>query len=375
MDAQNTGDVAVRCICGKRFRIHNAFVGFSTQCPVCGSSVEVSETDFDTQLAADGSIRLQEETEQAQDAILIAPEPIRLAGKGSRPGMTSQIVYTNEDALLTTAMDGYVPPIQADIPPNQEILPQAAAAERRRTFVEDMLSSFWFAGNRNNALNLVLTAIPSAVLTVAAIAIPFPLNLIVLPFAGIVFAYVVQFYWLVIQTTARGEDEIPWFDSDWDMISDVFWPMLWIGFFSFVCSLPALWVVWYVPAGTATTVLAFALLAGGWFFWPVGIMSVAAGNSTLFFRPDWLVRCVAAIGPSYVVAWLLVMAIIAPWIVLLTLSLSALSLFTTPLAILLMTGAITAPPLAMLNLYCGYAMFRILGVMYRHHRDRFPWKF
>ncbi len=106
------------------------------------------------------------------------------------------------------------------------------------------------------------------------------------------------------------------------------------------------------------------------------LMSIAIGQSVWFLRPDWLVRCVVAIGPSYALAWLLAAAVVVGgvqalewvgWLASLTFglhwSIRLLALFVFP--------AVTSS----VSIYLGYVLFRTIGLLYRHHGQRFPWRF
>ncbi|HUU99190.1 MAG TPA: hypothetical protein VM487_25945, partial [Phycisphaerae bacterium] len=190
--------------------------------------------------------------------------------------------------------------------------------------------------------------------------VPGPLGLISIILAALVLLYVVQFYWSILTHTAGGKDELSWFDADWDLWDDAFKPLIWLAAISGLCSLPAFGLYWYVPAAYVwKDPVVWAALIGGWFFWPVAVMSVALGNTLLFVRPDWLVRCALGIGPVYLLAWLLVMTVLVGW--------TAVYRFHAGLAGL--------PPVRLaVSLYLGYVLFRMLGLLFRHFRGRFPWK-
>ncbi len=366
MSEEASHAVLVRCVCGKKYRISNAVAGARTTCPVCGSLIEVTEADLVTAFSPDGLIRVHEDGEPVRDAIPIAHEPVRLAGRGESVGLTGRTDYSTEDALLATALGGRAPSLSAG----------GAEPLRRRPFVEDLLASFYFAGNRNNAMNVLITSVPFTVLTLVMAATPFLFKPLAIPFWLIVVAYIIQFYWQVLRDTARGDDEIPWFDTDWDMWSDVIFPLWWIAGISLLCSGPAIILAVYTPMATpGARILYWVLLAAGWFFWPVCVMSVALGNTVLFLRPDWIVRCVIGIGPTYAVAWALTMLTLAGWYFVSYLTSAAPFLRGAPLVLQFLGLSFLVALSSAANLYFGYVLFRNLGLLFRHFRARLPWKF
>ncbi|MCG3125251.1 MAG: hypothetical protein CHACPFDD_00067 [Phycisphaerae bacterium] len=377
MDPPTPPTIQIRCVCGKRYRVKNAQVGFRASCPSCGSLIEVTPADLVTGFTDDGLIRMSDDAGEARDAILVSPEPIRLAGKGAQPGLTGAIKYTSEDALLSAALTGRAPATFGGGP--GATLTTSEPPPAVRTFVGDLFSSFLLAGNRNNAIYLAIGAAWCTALIIVTMLIPFIFKPIVIPGIVLLFIYLSQSYWQVLRMTAQGDDEIPWFASDLDLTEDVVRPTFWVGLVSLFCSTPAMIFASYAQASISGPALhagvALFLLAG-WFFWPVALMSIAIGQSVWFLRPDWLVRCVVAIGPSYALAWLLAAAVVVGgvqalewvgWLASLTFglhwSIRLLALFVFP--------AVTSS----VSIYLGYVLFRTIGLLYRHHGQRFPWRF
>lgn len=365
MSGAPSQSVLVRCVCGRKYRIAGAAAGARTTCPACGSLIEVTDADLETGFSPDGLIRVRDEPAEARDAIPVSDEPVRPAGRGEPLGLTGRADYSTEDALLATALSGRAPSLSSPTGGGEPL--------RRRPFLDDLLASFYFAGNRNNALNVLITSLPFSILTLVTVGLPFIFKPIAIPFWFIVVAYIIQFYWQVLRDTARGDDEIPWFDTDWDVWSDVIWPVWWVGGVSLLCSAPAILLTVYTPG--ASPALYWALLAGGWFFWPVCVMSVAIGHHIAFLRPDWIVRCVIGIGLPYVSAWLLTMLTLAGWYLTSYLSAGASVLRSAPVFVQVVGLAILVTVSSAANLYFGYVLFRNLGVLFRHFRTRLPWKF
>ena len=352
-----------RCACGKRYRIRNAQRGVVVTCPACGRAIPITEADIRVALAGERLIPVQEQDPGMKEAVLIDAGELSLASDGSRPGLTGGMAPQHEEAALLSGL--HERPLasfdtgSADAPaPDGR---RARDPSRPHGFLADLIASFYFAGKMGNALNVLATAAGCTLVWLVGFILPGPLGLIAIILAALVLLYVVQFYWSVLTQTAGGEDELPWFDADWDLWDDAFKPLIWLAAISGLCSLPAFGLYWYLPA--AYPWKSYVVLGGliaGWFFWPVAVMSVALGNTLLFVRPDWLVRCALGIGPVYLLAWLLVMPVLVGWAVLYR--------FHAGLAGLPLVGQAV-------SLYLGYVLFRMLGLLFRHFRGRFPWKF
>lgn len=370
MDQESAKAITVRCACGKHYRIRTPKAGARTTCPECGSMIEVTAADLDTSFDADGSIRIHQEQVEPQEAILLDGGEVTVAKKGARLGVTEGVTFAHEEAQLADAISGH----HVTVAPEEAATLGLVASEKptiRRSFVGDLLASFYFAGNWHNAFNILIMGFVYALIFYIGSLIFLPFSLImVIPYAFIVL-YVIQFYWMVLTVTADGEDHIPWFESDWDWWSNAFKPFLWVLWISFVCSLPGLLALWYIPSSDPTRMaMIWAGLLAGWFFWPVAVMSVALGNTILFIRPDWLIRCIWGIGWVYIVAWVAVMVTLAAWVL----------FIRAPEPALVQAVPIIGYPVYLffctcLQLCFGYVLFRMLGLLFRHFRARFPWKY
>ncbi len=377
--AGTSRDIVVRCMCGKRYRVRNAQLGARTECSECGSIVEVTAADLETGYSADGLINLHQDQIEAKEAIPVGDNTVRLADKGSRPGVSHKTVLIHEEAAIAAAMAGRA------IDGLGGLTSGAVASDvyddegaPRRGFVIAMLSSFWFAGRGKNAMYVVFTAAPLALTQILWAIIPFPFSLIALFFFFVMMIALVQFYWSVLIHATRGEDEIPWFETDWDLWDDVVRPVWWIGWISVCCSIPSFVVGRMMPPGPAAELAGWAALAAGWFFWPVAVMSYALGRSFMFLRPDLLIRCILGIGPAYVIVWALVMTTLIGWWAAyygqawLAIQMGAAG---APTAVLWVVSVVMAVTNAFLTAYFGYVLFRMIGLQFRYYRDRFPWKY
>ncbi len=366
---QPLADILIRgrCACGRRYRIRNAQAGVVVSCPECGRAIQITEADLRAAAADQAFIPLQDEPEvELREAVLLDGGQLQVAPEGSRPGIAGGVSYPHEEAALLAALGGTgtapAPPRAGGFwaswfPGGQRV------SSRRRGFVEDLLASLYFAGIRSNAMNLLLTALAIAAvqLLMSLLSVFGPLALLSLIPAVLLAVYVMQFFWSVLTNTANGEDEIPWVPEDSSVWEGAVKPALWLAVISLLCHVPAVIVRLTVPPWNPSyEVIYAAALYGGWFFWPVAVMSVAVGNSLLFLRPDWLLRCIIGIGPAYVLAWGLVSAV----------------LYAAEY-VLERAGQYMLAPLVgqFVFLYLGYVVFRTIGVLFRHHRQRLPWRF
>jgi hypothetical protein len=354
-----------RCACGQSYRIRNARPGVVVTCPACRRSITVTQADIRIALAGERLVPVQERDAGIKEAILIDAGDLRLAGDGSRPGLTGQTAPQHEEAALLSGMrQSPLAALTGGAVPGRPLEGATAGDERParlRGFAADLIASFYFAGHVANALKVLSLAAGCSVVLLVSWLVPSIFGLLTLIVGALVGLYVVQFYWSVLGHTAKGEDVLPWFEADWDLWDDAFKPMLWLIVISGLCSLPAIAVYWHMPATHAWKNHALVAAAVvGWLFWPVAVMSVALGQTLLFVRPDWLVRCIVGIGPAYLLAWLLVMMVLVGSV--------ALYHFGEVVVALPLIGLTV-------NLYLGYVLFRMLGLLFRHFRTRFPWKY
>ena len=368
-----------RCTCGRRYRIRNPQPGAVVACPSCARPIQITAGDLRAALQGESLLPLQSESVTPLEAVLIDHGELRLAPAGSRPGVTGRRLVDNSESLLSNAMRGWLPPATA-----YGSGPSAPATVRvpvQRTFVDDLFASFYFAGERNNAANVLLTAIACALPMFLHFVMPGPFLAVVALLMLVVIGYAIQFYWSVLRMTAAGEDEIPWVQSDLSLWDDCVLPIAWMACISLQCSLPAILASYFLPPALAgKSALLLGLLALGWLFWPIAVMSVSLGNTLLFVRPDWLVRCLIGIGPVYLIAVLVVLVTLAGWaffvfgIEFTVTRVSALTGWTGGVAKTAML--IVVPVLSSaFNLYAGYVLFRTMGLLFRHFRERLPWRF
>ncbi len=365
-----------RCACGKRYRVRHAQPGIAVSCPNCGRPIAIEEADLRAARANERLIPPQSDVTEPAEAVPIDDAELRPARRGSRAGATDQFVQMHEDGLLREAMMGGPRraglSVAAPLPPDSEES-AGPGARRPRLFFADLLASFYFAGSSRSCLAFLATTLACAIPWMIAMAIAgFVPSLLSLAVRAVATLYVVlfvsHFLWQTLTLTARGEDEIPIVDPTWDWWEDALRPALWIVTITGICALPALAVWWLAPDIPARPLVITALAAAGSLFWPVAVMSAALGQSLVFIRPDWLVRCLFAVGAVYLIAWLLIMTV-AGLLVAFFLAGDWLNRGPAVVGFLYPVGA------AAVAFYLGFVLFRTLGLLFRHFRRRFPWRF
>lgn len=373
---QQQADITIRgtCACGKRYRIRHAVAGVAVSCPNCSRVISIRQSDIDAAeqdvLPLSATYGMQVEP---KEAILLDKSSLRLAASGTRPGMTDTIRYTNEEALLNRALSGR----SVNVPTGINVFsPTGEPLETvpRRPFAIDMLASFWFAGSWRNALNILITAVCYFMLQLVATG---PLWAVGFILQIMIFSYLCQFLWMVMKETASGEDDIPWFDWEFDLLDTVVLPAFWITAITLILTIVPLGLVrWLTTPYPGREWLYLSALAVGWFFFPVAVMCVAIGHSIKAMRPDHMVRALIAIGPWYLFAWPMVMVVLAGWVFLPMLAevmtwVPFLSGIVSSSAKTILFRAIGSG----ITLYLGYVLFRMIGLLFRHFRRRLPWGF
>ena len=376
-----------QCVCGKRFRIRHARAGFQFDCPKCGRTITLTDADIELgepDMSVTDRFEAPAATEQLLEAIPLGDDLVRLAPHGAQRGATGRVEYDSSEAAMFGAMAGR--PLIGDGSdlverPLTFLTARSAKIAKPRNFTDDLLASFVFAGLPGNAIKLGATAAGCAVVwafgQLWAMALGnfpgvFIMGMLLFGVVAVaVAAYVLQLFWQILEETAGGEDELAWVTSDWDLWGDVIVPVWWLLMITLFCGVPAVVVeVWYADTLPAKPLVLIAAGVLGSLLWPVAVMSVAIGRSLLFIRPDWLVRCIAGIGPRYLLAWLVVVAMFGALTAFFSFNISLASL--GPLGTLMY---LTLYPLVAfaVHICCGYVAFRTMGLLYRHSSKRFPW--
>ncbi len=363
-----------RCACGKRYRIRNARQDTVVQCPACRRPIVLTDADMRAAAADTSLLPLQADETRPVPAVLIDDPHLRPASAGSTPGLTGHQVHTHEEAQLADALQPG-PRLGVGLVIDAHESATAVAARPTGRFLKDLVASLYLVGKRRNLLGLAAAAlgwsVPLLVLQLASnvfanrLGVIFALAMFV--WTVLIFLHAVQYFWRTMTDTATGDDDVPLVPSDYDFIDDALRPLAWIAVVTAACALPGWLTFQYLPAGPNRVPLICAALALGSFLWPVAIMSVALGESLMFLRPDLLIRCILGIGPAYLIAWAIMMATLAGIGALLVLDPTILWPTAARVAYFLCS--------TFALIYLNYNLFRALGLLFRHFRHRFPWRY
>ena len=347
-----------QCPCGARYKVREDMAGRKARCKKCGRVFQIPR--------------------RGEAPILVADEPdwpgAAEVEAGAPPADTaSGSMFDQSD--VSTALD-------ADAAPHADHLPRL----RPRTgFWADVGWTLLFFISPHNMAMFVVVWI---MLLVQELVLFIPLvGLIV---ALIIMMYVLAWYVSIIPEAASGEDDLPKFSASGGFFDDVLTPCLqYVGTYA-VLLLPACLYFIFVArtAGSATTLLAagldvftiinttgsadaplIALVALAIFFWPVAIMCVSMGGLSSLRRIDLIVVAVVRTFPAYVVIFIMVgLADFLPGFILDAASGAAPTgggIATGGLAFTVLTEG--------LRLYFSIVTMQLIGLYYRHFKQRFPW--
>jgi hypothetical protein len=372
MGDREEADIHGRCGCGKRYCIRNAKPDLIVTCPNCGRTSMVTRADLKAAGAGETLVPLQPEQSEPLEALLVDQVELRPAPSGSEPGLTGRQVHTHDAALLADALEpgrrlvhgagAYSPGAPRDS--------LRAPRVRAGAFLLDLLASFWFAGRARNAAILGATilgcALPFLIVAILQRFIGFAAALLGLVVACVVLLHLLQFFWHVMTMTAAGEDDLPIVPDRWDWVDDALKPLLWLVVITLLCSLPGELAMRYAPPGQYRLPLIWAGVLAGSFAWPIALLSVALGDTIFALRPDWLVRSVFGIGPAYIPAWALVLAIVGAIVWFVELDPGA----GWPPVLVQVYPAVAVA----IVVYLSYVLFRTVGLLFRHFSRRLPWR-
>ncbi len=357
-----------RCRCGQRYRIRHARPGRVVHCPKCGRPIVIRPEDI---TAANTGLPLapDQPEDEPLDAIPLDGAQLKLAPADARPGLTDRRVLCGDDVALASATRTMrYHSTELETPPASGWDDDAAPAGSYAALLRDLAASFVLAGRPGNLGHLLLRVAICAVLLWVLVTVPLIFSFVAgwLLLLGI-HLYAVRFFWGTLSLAAAGEDDLAGLNEDWEWIQDAIIPALCLIVFTLAALVPWLLVTWLVPATVSgrpgLQVAAFAL---GVFFWPAMVMAASFSSPLAAVRPDIVVRVVLAIGPAYLLGWLVVVATFALWLGMVWAIGWLAALTPLPGAGLLFLSVFAA-------FYSGYVAFRTLGVLYRHRGHRLRW--
>ncbi len=359
--AEPTAEIFVRgrCICGRRYRVRHATRNSAVACPSCGRTITISEADLRLADGGDEVILLKSDVALEEPYVVpLEGGGLRLAERGARPGLTFKSRYTNPDAQISAAIgrQSFKGAIK-DV--NERLAASGGGWRPDDPAIMDFLDALTVGRSPKNLLVVFLSALGCAILLAGigfAPLLGFARPVLILLGLTAMAGYAAHLMWSTLFHSANGEDELS-MTENWNPFDDGVRPLIYLLFISCLCTLPAFAMGWWGPAVSRPVLTFHFLIAAGWFFWPVSVFAVALGDSIRALRPDFLIRCLVAIGPSYVLWWGLVYGMLWLWSGLFQFALGQ------PMAFAI------AP---FFVFYCAYALGRVLGLSYRRYQRRLP---
>lgn len=266
-----------------------------------------------------------------------------------------------------------VPPAEtnASVAEPTDSPPEESITTVGRSFVADAIRAFGLFGRFPNLVSCLVIALFGVI--GLAVASFFPMGvgaatvvrLLVLAF---VYGVICSFCLNSITAVANGEDDLPGastYTNTWD---GVFEPLLQFAGSVVLLALPALIAsfVLHSPLSKWPNVhpLVLALAGVGLFLWPITILAVALGGLTVFYRPDLLLRAIAAAPAQYLfICLLLVVAAAIHYLGEYAASLIAPAVSRWAVTVITST----------VQYYSLIVAMCLIGLFYRHYHRRFPW--
>ena len=367
------------CACGQRYRIRNASIGVSVLCPTCRRAITIADADLRAAWA-DARLRpIQEVDPSPLEAIPLDYGELRIAARGSKPGLTGDEAYDHQEALMMRAMRGWSSLVGSDdnevaLDGRAPLSERLAAPQRTRKFAADVLASLYFAGNARNAIIVLCSAIAAcgflALLLLPTTVVPAAQNVAHIiggVSLGMILAYKLQFWNALLILTAEGREDVPWLGG-WSFVHEWLRPTFRVIIVTAVCLSPEWAIDNFAPidAPWRRVALGAAIVLGAW-LWPMAMMSTTVGESLSYLRPDRLLRSIIAVGGSYWLAALIALIVNLAW--------HGAVIGVSELPRLTMVFVFLAPfGIVLASLYFGYVLFRTVGLLYRHFYRRMPWR-
>ncbi|RMF82381.1 MAG: hypothetical protein D6744_06085 [Planctomycetota bacterium] len=367
------------CACGQRYRIRNAAMGLTVRCPKCGRAITITDADLRAAWAQARLQPVQPENVEAREAIPLDYGELRVAPRGSKPGLTGDEAYDHQEALMMRAMRGWSTLAGTDDdevainarPPLSERL---AAPVKTRRYPSDVLASLYFAGNARSALIvlcsavvvcafLVLLLLPNTVVTPARDTARF-VGAIALTLA---LAYLLHFWNAVLILTAEGREDAPWINGG-AFLHDWLRPAVRILLVTACCLAPEGLARALTPDASAWRLPALiAAVAAGAAVWPMAILATTVKESLRYLRPDLVIRSIVCVGRGYWLAALVALMVDLAWRGAVA-GVAGLPRLNLVFVILAPFGIVLA------GVYFGYVLFRTVGLLYRHFHRTLPWR-
>jgi len=328
--------IRVRCSCGKRLAFPDGTEGRYGKCKQCGQRVLI-----------------QQETQEAAG-------DLGAGGDGSKPATEAY----NEDSQWLPGYRGQA---------GDAVIQRAGPHVRRRGFWSDVGRSFVFFTDTDNLFSFLIVVVVNFLIAVSEVMAylgAFALGVIV--GAWILRCWLFAFLINTITEVARGEDTLPSVSVS-DVWEDLVRPA-WLFVASMVLvEVPAI-VLLVVRHDTTAIHVPWIPGLAGLFCWPAVVLMVAIGDGFRALWPHLVLRTILSAFGAYVAVWcLLILAWLPIFVPILANAgyLPAWSVFSGGGG-----GARIAAGLVgcVAESYTMIVSMRLIGLYYRHFKDRFPWR-
>jgi len=351
--------------CGTRYKIPDGAAGKKVRCKKCGQVSQIPAPEDDGPIPiAEVPDDFYSEAAAAAERARVAPAPAAPVAPGALDGWSAE----DADALVAAGR-------QADL--------RGAG----RTFWGDVGTSFLFFTHPGSMVTFAIVW----VLHIASQVVGY--GGCVGGLAGLILAgWVYSFYLNCIVEAASGEDELPRLALTQGILEDVVIPLVKYVLTWIILLLPA--VIYLIVVGGlvaqgglgalsvldpgaiaelgSVVVAPTGLLAAmGVFLWPIVILAVTMGGMGTVFRIDLLLMTVFRTFLPYLATVLLVMASLAAQF--------GVAALLGMGGVTGMMGFATGRNIALLLLglgLCAYVQIgamRVIGMYYRHYKQRFAW--
>lgn len=287
-----------RCACGRRYRVRNARVGVSVNCPQCGRTITINSADLRVAEQLDTLAPLSAPAFDVPFAMLLDDSELRPAEKGSRPGLTGATVATNQDANLAAATTAQWSAARWPV----------ANTGPATQFLRDLRLAFIFGGRSATGLMVGACGASLGVSLWGIGRYPAP-EWIAFALLGWVTLLILAFVWSsALREAARGAAPALEIGAEWSIWRDAFTPLLLIALLSSACGGGAFFLTWTASGLAAGTQLISAVApvatSVGLFPWPALIL-LACTEPRSLVRLDRVIDRVVRPGPAYLIVWLL----------------------------------------------------------------------
>jgi len=362
----------IRCRCKKVLSFKAEQGGKLVVCPSCSAKVRLPSTNNDggsAQRPQNGLSALDDQIEAKLGQLAPEPPPIDPAPPLEQDDLTLE-ERPSETRLSASAHESPEPAAQPAYRP-MAIAPEAEEPPLRKLPKPEVIPDFWkllpgvltYPIKDNGGIALIVGVIFFSVARLCIFAVAFfPLigGIIAIVIMVVVFGLFVGYLMSIMETSSRGEAEAPDWPDLSDYQEDALKPFLFMLALIAICFGPH--IAYVNLAENSNAYLAFAIMAAGIFYMPMGILCIALLNDIGALNPILVIRAICAVFGKYLVAWVLSALCFGAYVLMGT-------LVDTFLPIPIIGSALQLA----ITFYFGFAAARVMGLLYYTSRDKLDW--